>query len=289
MYMKRLKSGIAVFVAAVMSMAMLTACGGGGGGGTSGVTPVAPVTPSAFSSTKTYQLAQSGKGKSLYTEYWSAETNDAGEWMDYRDEFFVKQGSLNGNAYADCYMENNLYVTMIENNGKEYGVFYYDKERGGVYNQYVEIATMGGAEVPEGKNIYLDLKKLGMLWGDGTSDNVSGEVGGTDVSDELDQIQESKVTASTGTYTMPGTSQTYYAEIFTSKVDPMSSVTYAYDKNDELKAIVSADPDGVTALFFNKFEFDSSMFKASKLNVTSYNAVDITEAYIAGMKKMMQQ
>lgn len=285
MRMKRLKSAIAAFAAAMMSVAMLTACGGGGGGGGGG-TPVAPVTPSAFKSTKTYQLAQSGEGKSLYTEYWSAETDDDGTWTDYKDEFFVKQGSLNGNMYADCYEENKLFATMIGNNGKNYAVLYYNTASDSLYAEYADIAEMGGAEIPEGKTVYVDLDAINRVWSGGTSDDASGSIGGEDISGELGQIQESKVTASTGTYTMPGTSQTYYAEIFTSKTDPKQSVTYAYDNNDELKAIVTVDHDDVEALFFNKFEFDSSMFKAAKLNVTSYDAMDITEAYVAGLKSL---
>ncbi len=45
------------------------------------------------------------------------------------------------------------------------------------------------------------------------------------------------------------------------------------------------DHDDIEGLFFNKFEFDSSMFNAAKLNKTGYNATDVTTEYLAGLKK----
>jgi hypothetical protein len=106
-----------------------------------------------------------------------------------------------------------------------------------------------------------------------------------DVAEEMSKLDASKMDASVGTYTIPGTTQEYYAEIFTSKTDPAWSQTYAYDNNDELKAIVTVDHDDIEGLFFNKFEFDSSMFNAAKLNKTGYNTTDVTTEYLAGLKK----
>ena len=280
MRMKRLKSGIAAFVAAMMSVMMLTACSGGGGGG--GGTPAAPVTPSAFSNTKTYQLAQSGKGKSIYAEYWNGETNSKGEFEQYPEQI-IKEGTQNGSMYADLYDKGNLTMTVIVSGGKQYGVLYCGTSP---YTTYTEVAKMGGAEIPEGKNVYVDVGAANRIESGDAEIGTGSSAAGADISKDLAQIDETKMTASTGTYTIPGTSQTYYAEIFTSKANPKQSATYAYDKNDELKALVTVDDDDVTALFFNKFEFDSSMFKAAKLNVASYNAMDITAAYIAGIKKL---
>ena len=96
----------------------------------------------------------------------------------------------------------------------------------------------------------------------------------------MSQLKESDVTVTTGTY------RGYYAEIFTWKNDPEKSLTMAYDENDELKAEVGVDHDKVTAIFFNKYEFDSPQFDSARLNLSYYNAMDITDAYIAGMKKL---
>ena len=90
-------------VATALAMLMLTACSGGGGGGAGGGTPVAPVTPSAFSNTKTYKIAQSGKGKNLYAEYYGAENNKGGTLVPDKS-LLTKQGTLNGNFYADLYL-----------------------------------------------------------------------------------------------------------------------------------------------------------------------------------------
>ena len=69
MKMKRSRTGIAVFLAAALSLVLLTACsggGGGGGGGTGGGTPIAPV---EFRSTKTYKRAQETENKPFYMEF----------------------------------------------------------------------------------------------------------------------------------------------------------------------------------------------------------------------------
>lgn len=202
--MKLLKKAVAT----ALAMLMLTACSGGGGGGAGGGTPVAPVTPSAFSNTKTYKTAQSGKGP---------------------------------------------------------------------YSEYAEVAKKGGAKNIDGKNIWIDAQAIF-----GSPDKVEAN---KDVAEEMSKLDASKMDASVGTYTIPGTTQKYYAEIFTLKADPAWSQTYAYDDNDELKAIVTVDHDDIEGLFFNKFEFDSSMFNAAKLNKTGYNATDVTTEYLAGLKK----
>ena len=86
--MKLLKKAVAT----ALAMLMLTACSGGGGGGAGGGTPVAPVTPSAFSNTKTYKTAQSGKGKNLYAEYYGAENNKGGTCLLYTSDVYKRQG-----------------------------------------------------------------------------------------------------------------------------------------------------------------------------------------------------
>lgn len=270
-------------VAVVMAVAMLTACGGsGGGGGTGG--GGTPVAPSTFSSTKTYKLAQSGKGKSLYMEFWEAYT-DNGQLIQEKDAI-MKEGSTGKNVYGDLYEKGVLTTTMISNNGISYVIFYAGSEG---YDQYAEVAVMGGAEIPEGKNIYINANIVNQALSGKSSrtGNVTGGNANAGVADP-GNLNESKVTVETGTYTMPGTSVKYYAEIFTSKANPKQSITYAYDNNDELKAVVEVNGDRTDAMFFNKFEYDSPEFKAAKLNILNYDAMDITAAYIAGVKKIQQ-
>lgn len=122
--MKLLKKAVAT----ALAMLMLTACSGGGGGGAGGGTPVAPVTPSAFSNTKTYKTAQSGKGKNLYAEYYGAENNKGGTLVPDKS-LLTKQGTLNGNFYADLYDGNDLYMTYIDNQGNS-GVVVYCNDGG---------------------------------------------------------------------------------------------------------------------------------------------------------------
>ena len=65
MNMKRSRTGIAVFLAAALSMVLLTACsGGGGGGGTGGGgTHIAPL---VFRSKNTYKRALETENKPFY-------------------------------------------------------------------------------------------------------------------------------------------------------------------------------------------------------------------------------
>lgn len=270
--MKLLKKAVAT----ALAMLMLTACSGGGGGGAGGGTPVAPVTPSAFSNTKTYKTAQSGKGKNLYAEYYGAENNKGGTLVSDKS-LLTKQGTLNGNFYADLYDGNDLYMTYIDNQGNGGVVVYCNDGGKGPYSEYAEVAKKGGAKNIDGKNIWIDAQAIF-----GSPDKVEAN---KDVAEEMSKLDASKMDASVGTYTIPGTTQKYYAEIFTLKADPAWSQTYAYDDNDELKAIVTVDHDDIEGLFFNKFEFDSSMFNAAKLNKTGYNATDVTTEYLAGLKK----
>lgn len=274
--MKLLKKALA----AIVAMGMLTACSGGGGGGAGGVTPIAP---SAFSSTKTCKLAQSGEGKSLYMEYWQGYTDEmTGNWILEKDTV-LKQGSQGSKAYADLCEKGTAVVTTVTDGSTVYAVYYANDsstpEDGG-YAPTVQIANLGGANVPEGKAVCLNMTRV---WGqNGTAGSSSSS---SDVADP-GKLDESKVTVEVGTYTMPGTSVKYYAEIFTSKAHPGQTITYAYDDNDQLKAVVAVDSEGTEALFFNKFQYDSSDFKPARLNINSYNAMDITTEYIIGMKKL---
>ena len=88
MKIKRSRTGIALFLAAALSLVLLTACsgGGGGGGGTGGGTPIAPV---EFRSTKTYTRAQETENKPFYMEYWLG-SNDSGKWVENKD-FLLKE------------------------------------------------------------------------------------------------------------------------------------------------------------------------------------------------------
>lgn len=251
-------------MAVVMAVAMLTACGGsGGGGGTGG--GGTPVAPSTFSSTKTYKLGQSGKGKSLYTEYWVEGDAD-------NKDLLYKSGCKDENSYVEIYRQNKLQDIIVQSQSgrKNYRVLWKGHPE---YDTWTSIATEGGADIPEGKNIYFDTAEVvRAMGGDAT---VSYIVSG------IDQLKESDVVTSTGTY------RGYYAEIFTFKSDPQKSVTYAYDENDELKATVGVDHEKTTAIFYNKYEFDSAMFQSEKLNIASYNAIDITDAYIRGWNKLI--
>ena len=255
-------------VAAVMAMAMLTACSGGGGGAGGGT----PVAPSTFSSTKTYQLVQSGQGKPLYMEFWQAYTDDKGALILDKDDI-MKEGVSHSGTYADFYVENTLTVTLITANGKDYAVLYSGTS---TYDEYAEAAIRGGAEIPKGKNIYVDTKLVNQAWF-GNPNESPVDPGKLDASD---------MTVEIGTYTMPGTSEKYYAEIFTYKTDPGHKITYAYDNNDELKAVEEVfNNNRIDVMVFNKFKFDSPEFKISKLNVANYGAIDITSAYLAGLGK----
>lgn len=59
----KLKKFVAAALTAVMSLAMLTACGGGGNGGG------ATVAPGKLSETATYKMMQEAKDKSVYMEF----------------------------------------------------------------------------------------------------------------------------------------------------------------------------------------------------------------------------
>lgn len=260
MKMKRSRTGIALFLAAALSLVLLTACsgGGGGGGGTGGGTPIAPV---EFRSTKTYKRAQETENKPFYMEYWLG-SNDSGKWVENKD-FLLKAGSKDGKTYTDTYSNGALLETIVSDETNAYQVF--TKKAQG-YEGMVYIAESGGAVIPKDMSVYLDLNRVGTDGGE----MVSG----------MSQLKESDVTVTTGTY------RGYYAEIFTWKNDPEKSLTMAYDENDELKAEVGVDHDKVTAIFFNKYEFDSPQFDSARFNLSYYNAMDITDAYIAGMKKL---
>lgn len=266
--------------AAALAMLMLTACSGGGGSAGGGGTPIAP---STFSSTKTYKLVQSGEGKPLYMEYWQGYTDKTtGDWISEKDTV-IKQGSQGSKAYADVCVKGTAAVTMVTDESTVYAIYYANDSstaEDGTYAPTVEIATLGGATVPKGKTVCLNMTRV---WGqNGTAGSSSSSSGVTDPG----KLDESKVTVEVGTYTMPDTSVKYYAEIFTSKAHPGQTITYAYDDNDQLKAVVAVYSEGTEAYFFNKFEYGSSEFKPARLNINSYNAMDITNEYIAGMKKL---
>lgn len=278
-------------VVTVMAMAMLTACSGGGGGaGGGGGTPISP---STFSNTKTYKLTQNGEGKPLYMEYWQGYTDDTGAWIQ-DDDIVIKEGSQGGNAYSDIYVNGVFGMTMVSNGGVDYAVCYPTGSQtpgDSAYDQYVQIATFGGATIPKGKAVSINLNRTNQILG-GNSGGSSGGTGtGTGNNAGMadpGKLNQNDLKVEIGTYTMPGTSVTYYAEIFTSKSAPGQTVTYAYGENDELKAVVAVNRNKTEALFFNKFEYGSSEFKAAKLNIKNYDAMDITDAYIDGLKKMAQ-
>ena len=265
--MKLLKRVAAAAAAAVMCAAMLTACGGGGGAGGGGT----PVAPAEYKSTKTYKIAQENKGKPLYMEYWVGGTDSTGALVEYKDALY-KSGSQNGNTYLDLYNKGSLMTTILHTNGKGYQILTKDSEG---YDGLVMMATEGGAVIPEGKAIYMDNDAVIRGTTGGSSD------GGYIISG-IDQLKESDVVVTTGTY------RGYYAEIFTWKTDPQKSMTMAYDENGELKATVAVDHDKTTAFFYNKYEFDSPMFNAARLDLSYYNAMDITDAYIKGYNKLIK-
>lgn len=266
MNMKRSRTGIAVFLAAALSMMLLTACSGGGTGG--GGTSIAPI---EFKSTKMYKhaLEPETENKSFYTEYWLG-SNSSGEWVEDKD-FLLKVGSQNGKTYTDTYSEGVFMTTIVSDGTKTYQV--YSKEAQG-YDGMVQIAESGGAVIPKGKSVYFDADRV-------VRETTGGSTDGGEMVGGISQLKESDVIVTIGTY------RDYYAEIFTWKSDPEKSLTVAYDDKDEIKAMVGVDHDKVTAVFFKKYEFDSPQFNSARLSLSYYNAMDITEEYIAGMKKLM--
>ena len=182
--------------------------------------------------------------------------------MESKDPL-LKAGSKDGKTYTDTYSNGVLLATVVSDETNAYQVF--TKKAQG-YEGMVYIAESGGAVIPKDMSVYLDLNRVGTDGGE----MVSG----------MSQLKESDVTVTTGTY------RGYYAEIFTWKNDPEKRLTMAYDENDELKAEVGVDHDKVTAIFFNKYEFDSPQFNSARLSLSYYNAMDVTDAYIAGMKNL---
>lgn len=277
--MRRFKKFAAAVLAAVMSVSMLTACGGGGGGG--GVTPVTPA--ASVKGTKTYKLAQEGKGKSLYTECWFAETDeDTGALVEDKDEV-IKQGTGIGGFYQDSYSEDEFVHTALYTQGKTYIISYPGTY---TYEYYAGLAEEGDEDIGErikDKNVSIDMDRFSQALGGTSDDDVSG---GSDASVDFDIIDDSKVTVSTGTFTTPDKSHTYYAEIFTFRADHTVSATFAYDDNDNLKAYIEKDGSDIWVIFFAEFAFDSPKFNEARLNLANYRAEDITEEYIAGYKKV---
>ncbi len=266
--MKLLKRVAAAAAAAVMCAAMLTACGGGGGAGGGGT----PIAPAEFKSTKTYKMMQEEKNKPVYTEYWLGGTDRTGALVEDKDTIY-KAGYQNGSTYVDLYNKNSLQLMVLNNGKKNYEIFSRECKN---YDSMVEMMTMSGVEIPEGKSIYFDTDRV-------VQETTGGSTDGGYIVSGMDQLKESEVVVSTGTY------RGYYAEIFTWKTDPKKTLTLAFDENDELKAEVGVDHDKTTAVFYNKCEIDSPMFKAARLDIANYNAVDVTDAYIAVMKQLMQE
>lgn len=265
--MKLFKRFVLTAMTAVLSAALLTACGGGGGGTSGGGTAIAPV---EFKSTKTYKLVltQEPQKKSMYMEYWDGSTDSTGAWVENK-EYLTKSGTLDGKNYSDRYMNGVFWMTILNDGQNIYEILSAQSPQ---YSNIVKSAELGGAKIPEGKTVYFD------------EDRVSREIIGEGVKGvnfDMSQLKESDVIVSNGTY------NGYYAEIFTWKTDPQKSVTIAYDENDEIKAAVYVYHNKTYASFYNKFEFDSPQFNAARLELSYYNAMDITDAYIAALKQAM--
>ena len=95
----------------------------------------------------------------------------------------------------------HLLHLLLSGNG---GVVVYCNDGGkGPYSEYAEVAKKGGAKNIDGKNIWIDAQAIF-----GSPDKVEAN---KDVAEEMSKLDASKMDASVGTYTIPGTTQEYYA------------------------------------------------------------------------------
>lgn len=268
----KLKKFAAAALTAVMSLAMLTACGGGGNGGG------ATVAPGKLSETATYKMMQEAKDKSVYMEFWVEGAGNMGDFAqnDLKPEEIVwKEGALNGRSYMEKYERSKHVSTLLNGSGYSYQVFHYNTDPYSGYAAVVGVSEVANVKTPEGTDVYLDMSSTAE-----TSESF-GSTPSTGVAD-AGKLNESTVTTTLGKY------NGYDAECFTLISSPDVSITYAYDSDGQLKLIVYKAAGITQVNHINKFEIGSSEFKAQKLDLVSYNAVDRTAAYIEGLRILQQ-
>ena len=269
----KLKKFAAAALTAVMSLAMLTACGGGGNGGG------ATVAPGKLSETATYKMMQEAKDKSVYMEFWVEGAGNMGDFAqnDLKPEEIVwKEGALNGRSYMEKYERSKHVSTLLNGSGYSYQVFHYNTDPYSGYAAVVGVSEVANVETPEGTDVYLDMSSM--------SAETSASFGSTPSTGVADagKLNEATVTTTLGKY------NGYDAECFTLVSSPDVSITYAYDSDGQLKLIVYKAAGITQVNHINKFEIGSSEFKAQKLDLVSYNAVDRTAAYIEGLRILQQ-
>lgn len=269
----KLKKFAAVALTAVMSLAMLTACGGGGNGGG------ATAAPGKLSETATYKMMQEAKDKSVYMEFWVEGAGNMGDFAqnDLKPEEIVwKEGALNGRSYMEKYERSKHVSTLLNGSGYSYQVLHYNTDAYSGYAAVVGVSEVANVKTPEGTDVYLDMSSM--------SAETSASFGSTPSTGVADagKLNESTVTTTLGKY------NGYDAECFTLISSPDVSITYAYDSDGQLKLIVYKAAGITQVNHINKFEIGSSEFKAQKLDLVSYNAVDRTAAYIEGLRILQQ-
>lgn len=269
----KLKKFAAAALTAVMSLAMLTACGGGGNGGG------ATVVPGKLSETATYKMMQEAKDKSVYMEFWVEGVGNMGDFAqnDLKPEEIVwKEGALNGRSYMEKYERSKHVSTLLNGSGYSYQVLHYNTDAYSGYAAVVGVSEVANVKTPEGTDVYLDMSSM--------SAETSASFGSTPSTGVADagKLNESTVTTTLGKY------NGYDAECFTLISSPNVSITYAYDSDGQLKLIVYKAAGITQVNHINKFEIGSSEFKAQKLDLVSYNAVDRTAAYIEGLRILQQ-
>ena len=269
----KLKKFAAAALTAVMSLAMLTACGGGGNGGG------ATVAPGKLSETATYKMMQEAKDKSVYMEFWVEGAGNMGDFAqnDLKPEEIVwKEGALNGRSYMEKYERSKHVSTLLNGSGYSYQVLHYNTDAYSGYAAVVGVSEVANVKTPEGTDVYLDMSSM--------SAETSASFGSTPSTGVADagKLNESTVTTTLGKY------NGYDAECFTLISSSDVSITYAYDSDGQLKLIVYKAAGITQVNHINKFEIGSSEFKAQKLDLVSYNAVDRTAAYIEGLRILQQ-
>lgn len=269
----KLKKFAAAALTAVMSLAMLTACGGGGNGGG------ATVAPGKLSETATYKMMQEAKDKSVYMEFWVEGAGNMGDFAqnDLKPEEIVwKEGALNGRSYMEKYERSKHVSTLLNGSGYSYQVLHYNTDAYSGYAAVVGASEVANVKTPEGMDVYLDMSSM--------LAETSASFGSTPSTgvEYAGKLNESTVTTTLGKY------NGYDAECFTLISSPDVSITYAYDSDGQLKLIVYKAAGITQVNHINKFEIGSSEFKAQKLDLASYNAVDRTAAYIEGLRILQQ-
>ena len=269
---KHLKRTLCLLLSLAMVLALAACSGGGNGGG-------ATVAPGKLSETATYKMMQEAKDKSVYMEFWVEGVGNMGDFAqnDLKPEEIVwKEGALNGRSYMEKYERSKHVSTLLNGSGYSYQVLHYNTDAYSGYAAVVGVSEVANVKTPEGTDVYLDMSSM--------SAETSASFGSTPSTGVADagKLNESTVTTTLGKY------NGYDAECFTLISSPDVSITYAYDSDGQLKLIVYKAAGITQVNHINKFEIGSSEFKAQKLDLVSYNAVDRTAAYIEGLRILQQ-